>query len=171
MGVDSDFVAIIMGASVGILFLLVVYLYLRESDTAKRLRHFERSIEALNKQLYQLQKRLQEDESQSDSASDLSSALREEVREELHRTILGMQRSLDKSETAWQEYHDKLEEKMIILEERIKEMSYFPSSSSGADETRILNMFKDGWSIDSIARELRIGRGEVEFTLKLANIP
>lgn len=31
-------------------------------------------------------------------------------------------------------------------------------------------MFRDGWSIDAIAKEMRLSKGEIEFTLKLADI-
>ena len=44
------------------------------------------------------------------------------------------------------------------------------SGMNDVDEKRIISLFKEGWSVDSIAKELRIGRGEVEFTLKIADI-
>ena len=63
-------------------------------------------------------------------------------------------------------------EKLIALENKIKEYSGFSTSGSGGDldEKKIIDMFQNGFSIDSIAKEMRIGRGEVEFTLKLANL-
>ena len=57
-----------------------------------------------------------------------------------------------------------------LLEEKIKEVGYFPTNPNGVDESRIISMFKDGYSVDAIAKELRIGKGEVEFTLKLSNL-
>lgn len=48
---------IMAGGGALFLLLLLAYLYLKEMETNKRLRHFEKSIEELNKQLYKLQKR------------------------------------------------------------------------------------------------------------------
>ena len=52
----------------------------------------------------------------------------------------------------------------------MKEFAYTPTNPINIDEGRIIAMFKDGWSVDSIAKELRVGKGEVEFTLKFANL-
>ena len=68
------------------------------------------------------------------------------------------------------EHIQKLEDKVYHLEDRLKEFVYTPSNPTNIDESRIISMFKDGWSVDSIAKELRIGKGEVEFTLKFANL-
>lgn len=153
------------------LALLLFYLYLKDVEIGKRLRHFEKSIEELNKQLYKLQKKLKEEEAQSEqSNSMLLHSLHQEVREAVNNAAAGIYQSLEKSEALWLENKERTDEKLVMLEERIKEMGYFPTSPNGVDESRILSMFRDGWSIDAIAKELRIGKGEVEFTLKLANI-
>lgn len=162
---------IMAGGGALFLLLLLAYLYLKEMETNKRLRHFEKSIEELNKQLYKLQKKIKEDEVESEfSSSALSHSLRQEVKEAVNNAAAGIYQSVERVEALWMEHRDRVDEKIVILEERVKEMGYFPTSPNGVDEARILSMFKDGWSIDSIAKELRIGKGEVEFTLKLANI-
>ena len=70
----------------------------------------------------------------------------------------------------YKQYKEEVEGKVFTLEDRIKEFAYTPTNPSNIDEGRIISMFKDGWSVDSIAKELRIGKGEVEFTLKFANL-
>ena len=65
---------------------------------------------------------------------------------------------------------DYIEEKIVGIEEKIREFGYFPTSSTNIDEKRIIGMFRDGWSIDAIAKEMRLSKGEIEFTLKLADI-
>lgn len=47
------------GIGVAVVFiLLIVYLYLKEGEHAKRARRYEKSIEELNKEVYRLQKEL-----------------------------------------------------------------------------------------------------------------
>lgn len=169
--IEGSMMWILAGAVALFLMLLLFYLYTKDVENSKRLRHFEKSIEDLNKQIYKLQKKMKEDEVESEySTNALSHSLRQEVKEAVNNAAAGIYQSVDKVEALWMEHRDRVDEKIITLEERIKEMGYFPTSPNGVDETRILSMFRDGWSIDSIAKELRIGRGEVEFTLKLANI-
>jgi DNA-binding NarL/FixJ family response regulator len=38
------------------------------------------------------------------------------------------------------------------------------------DESRIISLYKNGYTIEEIARELRIPAGEVEFIVKFSNI-
>ena len=66
---------------------------------------------------------------------------------------------------------DYVDNKLSVLEDRLKENSFYPNQSSGnIDDRRIISMYKDGWSIENIARELMITKSEVEFTLKLADL-
>ncbi|MGP1450554.1 MAG: hypothetical protein ACTTJS_05465 [Wolinella sp.] len=162
----------VLGGGAGLIALLIIaYFYIKDVETSKRLRSFEKSIEELNKQLYRLQKKLKDDEAET-------LAEQSRARDELHEEIKGIldaeatknRRAISQIETRIEELHERLEDKIMGLDERVKELGYFPSSPNGVDEGRILGMFKDGWSIDAIAKELRIGKGEVEFTLKLANI-
>ena len=46
-----------------VLVLLIIYMYLKEGESNKRSRRYEKSIEELNKEVYRLQKRIKEQES------------------------------------------------------------------------------------------------------------
>ena len=88
----------------------------------------------------------------------------------LFAQISPLKSTLQTLQEEWRDYQEKIDNKTIILEERIKEFAYTPSNPTNIDEGRIISMYKDGWSVDSIAKELRVGKGEVEFTLKFANL-
>lgn len=94
----------------------------------------------------------------------------------LHTQIMPIKVEMESLKTQWNDCkanlgnQEELENKILHLEERLKEFVYTPTNPTNIDEGRIISMFKDGWSIDSIAKELRIGKGEVEFTLKFANL-
>ncbi|WP_297814186.1 hypothetical protein [uncultured Helicobacter sp.] len=174
------------GIGIAIVFiLLIVYLYLKEGESAKRSRRYEKSIEELNKEVYRLQKRIKEQENELEHfKTSIKAQIYQDTRLEiknlldtnLHTQITPIKVEMESLKTQWNDYKnnlsdiEELENKIFRLEERIKEFTYTPSNPTNIDEGRIIAMFKDGWSVDSIAKELRIGKGEVEFTLKFANL-
>lgn len=174
------------GIGVAIAFvLLIVYLYLKEGENNKRARRYEKSIEELNKEIYRLTKRIKEQEGEVERFKvSIKAQIYQDTRLEmknlldanLNAQVAPLRNDMESLKMQWQEAKSVLENvehfgnKIFALEERIKEFAYTPTSSTNIDEGRIISMFKDGWSVDSIAKELRIGKGEVEFTLKFANL-
>lgn len=174
------------GIGIAIVFiLLIVYLYLKEGENAKRSRRYEKSIEELNKEVYRLQKRIKEQENELEHfKTSIKAQIYQDVRLEiknlldsnLHTQVMPIKVEMESIKTQWNDCKnnlsnvEELENKIFQLEERLKEFAYTPSNPTNIDEGRIIAMFKDGWSIDSIAKELRVGKGEVEFTLKFANL-
>lgn len=174
------------GIGIAIVFiLLIVYLYLKEGENAKRARRYEKSIEELNKEVYRLQKRIKEQENELEHfKTHIKAQIYQDMRLEmknlldsnLHTQIMPIKVEMESLKTQWNDCKNNfrdlgdLENKIFHLVERLKEFVYTPSNPTNIDEGRIISMFKDGWSVDSIAKELRIGKGEVEFTLKFANL-
>lgn len=174
------------GVGVAIVFILLfVYLYLKEGEHTKRARRYEKSIEDLNKEVYRLQKRIKEQGNELEHfKTNIKAQIYQDTRLEmknlldsnLHTQMMPIKVEIESLKTQWNECKNNfgdfeaLENKIFHLEERLKEFVYTPSSPTNIDEGRIISMFKDGWSVDSIAKELRIGKGEVEFILKFANL-
>ncbi len=161
------------------LFCILVYIYIKDVETTKCFKQYEKSIDLLTRQNYQKDKKIKLLEEKIEkleggytahNLNSLSSNIREEVQASLNSTVSHIYEEVNKIISNVQEEKERTEERIMSLEEKIKEIGYFPTSPNGVDEERIISMFKDGWSVDSIAKELRIGKGEVEFTLKLANI-
>ncbi|MCI7046797.1 hypothetical protein [Helicobacter sp.] len=164
-------------AAVFILFSL--YLYFKERENTKRFNRYGHSIEELNKEVYRLQKKLKDYENHLEKfQQSLKQQIYQETRLEMKNVldsnlfaqISPLKSTLQTLQEEWRDYQEKIDNKTIILEERIKEFAYTPSNPTNIDEGRIISMYKDGWSVDSIAKELRVGKGEVEFTLKFANL-
>ncbi len=169
---------IVVGIAV-IFILFLFYLYFKERESTKRANRYETSIEELNKEVYRLQKKLKDSENQLEKFQQtLKQQIYQETRLEMKNVldsnlftqISPLKSDIQALQEEWREYQEKTENKMVVLEERIKEFAYTPSNPTNIDEGRIVSMYKDGWSVDSIAKELRIGKGEVEFTLKFANL-
>lgn len=169
-----------IGGGIALVFiLLIIYLYLKDYESARKARRYENSIEDLNKEIYRLQKKFKEQENDLEKfKQSFKQQIYQETRLEmknlidsnLYAQISPIKTHLSSLREKYEEYQDNIDNKIIALEERIKEFAYTPSNPNNIDERRIISMYKDGWSVDSIAKELRIGKGEVEFTLKFANL-
>lgn len=146
---------LIINIGIVVLFVLIfIFFYIKDGESQKRLMRFERSLDDLNKDIYKLQK----------SLKNISSNDNAELKMDFRKSLDDIYAIIEKD----REYVDN---KLTILEDRLKENSFYPSSSSSnMDDKRIISMFKDGWSVENIARELMMTKSEVEFTLKLAGI-
>ncbi|MBR2111675.1 MAG: hypothetical protein IJ950_01775 [Helicobacter sp.] len=154
-----------------VVIVLVVANYFRSMDTYKRFRRFERGIEDLNKEMYKIKKWIKDNELENQYTNTaLGSKIKAEVRDALSNGLIKVQRQIEILESDIHKQNDYMEEKTLMLEEKLHELNYMPSNGNTIDEKRINALFRDGWSIDSIAKEMRLGKGEVEFILKLANI-
>ncbi len=156
----------------GLSFLIVCilgYVILKDKDASKRIARFESAIETIAKEIYKIQKtqqKIQEEQSNVDFLASSGTKLQNSTNDKIATINQKMLLLDDRIE----DVKNRLDEKIITLEGRMREYGHFSSSGGDIDEKKILDMFQNGFSIDSIAKELRIGRGEVEFTLKLANI-
>ncbi|PAF50410.1 hypothetical protein BKH43_04780 [Helicobacter sp. 13S00401-1] len=155
---------------VGILFLIIlifllVYVALRDKDVSKKFIRIEQSIEDLNKEVYKIQKWIMESKNTKDPLS-----LDMVLKKDLDYIISTQKKELDVLNSNLQSDREYFENKILILEERLREMGHFGGSMQNKNEAKILQMFQDGHSIDKIAKELRMGKGEVEFILKLSDI-
>lgn len=146
--------ALVLNIGIVILFVLIfIFFYIKDGEAQRRLARYEKSLDDLNKELYKLHKMIKNAPSNEASKNELRNSL-----DDIYNII--------------EKDREYVDNKLQALEDKIKESSLYPSSSiqSNVDDRRIIAMFKDGWSIENIAKELMITKSEVEFTLKLADI-
>lgn len=154
-----------------VIFILIFFMYTRDAEISKRLRQFEKSIEDINLNMFKLKKLLKEKEFEdNDEENDFRVRLRTELKgdiDSLKSELYGALRDLN---AEYEEERVKFEDKLAIMEERMKESLYVSNVVGNVDENKIISLFQNGYSIDAIAKELNIGKGEVELSLKLANL-
>lgn len=152
---------------------LFIYVVAKDRDTHKRLHRFEGAITSLAKEIYKTQKGVEKFEQEGnkiDFLNALDGGNHSEQGSSLQEKITSMNKKINELDKDIDMLKSHYDEKIISLENRLREYGHFTSGGGDIDEKKIIDMFQNGFSIDSIAKELRIGRGEVEFTLKLANI-
>lgn len=151
-----------------IIFLMV---YIRDIEINKKLAMFERSIEELNYQNHVLNKTLKEfNQKEPIDTQALERKIVEASKNEIQRTILPMIASLQDIEGIIESFKEEQSARIDRLESRTKEMSGLPTGTSSSNEKMIVAQYARGRSEAEIAKDLRIGIGEVDLVLKLANL-
>lgn len=168
-----DFSYEILSAIIASLFILLLLIFVgyflqKEKEVFKKFVQIEKSIEDGNKEIYKIQKWILENEKKMLSQKDDLKI------NDLTPEIKQLESNLNTIKLNSQNDRDYFENKIIILEEKIHEMRHFGSNFTNQygkyNEAKILELYKDGYDIEKIARELKIGKGEVEFVLKLSEL-
>ena len=151
-----------------IIFLMV---YIRDIEINKKLAVYERSIEELNYQNHVLNKTFKESKKEEPiDTQALERKILEASKSEIQRTILPMITSLQDIEEIIETFKEEQSARIDRLESRTKEMSGLPTGTSSSNEKMIVAQYARGRSEAEIAKDLRIGIGEVDLVLKLANL-
>lgn len=152
---------IVAGLFILILIILLLYISLKEKESAKKITQLERSIEDVNKEIYKIQKWILESEKKPKNDSQDLETLKSLG--EVKNDIISLQHGL-------QSDRNYFEDKILVLEERLRSLGHFNTPLQQRNETQILDLFKNGYTIDAISKELRITKSEVEFVLKLSEL-
>jgi len=151
-----------------IIFLMV---YIRDIEITKKLAIYERSIEELNYQNHVLNKSLKELNTKEEfDTKAFERKMLELTKQEVQQTLLPMVGSLQDIEDIIERFKEEQTARIDRLESRTKEMSGLPTGTSSSNEKMIVAQYARGRSEAEIAKDLRIGIGEVDLVLKLANL-
>lgn len=162
-----------LAALIIIVFLMI---YIRDIEINKKLVIYEKSIEELNYQNHVLNKTLNDfmhKVSNTESTFDakaLETKILTRSKEEIQHSLVPLLNSLREIEKIMQNFQDEQSARIDRLESRTKEMSFASASPSSSNEKMILTHYARGKSEAEIAKDLRIGIGEVDLVLKLANL-
>lgn len=165
MNLSYEMMSVIM-AGLFILMIIIVLLYnsMKEKDNAKKFVRLEASIEDLYKEIYKIQKWIMESEKRTQDIKEVKPD------EETFKTMADLKQDISSLQHSLQSDREYFEEKVLILEERLRSLGNFNAPSQQRNEKQILELFKNGYTIDAISRELRIAKSEVEFVLKLSEL-
>ena len=159
---------IALAALIVIIFLMV---YIRDVEVNKKLLIYEKSIEELNYQNHVPNKTLTEMKAQEQTdPKALEKRILDQAKQEVQHSLLPVVASLKDVEKIMQHFRDEQSARIDRIESRTKEMSFASVVPSSSNEKMILSLFAKGKSEAEIAKDLRIGVGEVDLVLKLANL-
>ncbi len=158
-------------AMAGVILYLLYYVYSKDSDYSRNIRSVASVVEDLNRELFYLKKQLKETESSIAKAPTHMND--DEIYQEIERSVYDMVQplslALKQIQNNISSIEVEIESRMSQLESGVKQIS-IPSSIHGNDDEKIISLYKQGISEDSISKELHISKPEVEFVLKINKI-
>lgn len=161
----------IVVAMAAIILYLLYYVYSKDADYSKNIRSVATVVEELNRELFYLKKNLVETQG---SIKENSQRMNDEdIYEEIERSVYDMVHPLSQGLQQLQEninaIDSEINSRIAHLESGVKQIS-IPTSIHGNDDEKILSLFKQGVSLETISKELHISQPEVEFVLKINKI-
>lgn len=168
MNLEQFSVEYVVVAMAAIILYLIYYVFSKDSEYHKNIHSVATVVEDLNRELYYLKKKLQENENGLKNSSTHMSD--EEIYQEIERSVYDMVQPLSvglkRMQETVQTIDSQIDSRITSLETGVKQIS-IPSSIHGNDDEKIISLFKQGVTLDTISKELHISKPEVEFVLKI----
>lgn len=166
---NIEYIVVIVMAVI-ILYLLY-YVYTKDAQYSKNIRSVANVVEELNRELFYLKKNLSETQKNIEANSQRMTD--EVIYQEIERSVYDMVQPINIGLKQLQENINAIDveitNRIVQLESGVKQISV-PSSVHGNDDTKILSLFQQGVSIETISKELHLSQPEVEFVLKINKI-
>lgn len=155
----------------GIILYLLYYVFSKDAECSKNIRSVATVVEELNKEIFYMKNKLKETQKNIlENKSHMSDA---EIYQEIERSVYDMIHPLSSSINRVQENLEiidtQIDDRLSALESGVKQIS-IPSSVHGNDDEKIISLYKQGVSLETISKELHISKAEVEFVLKINKI-
>lgn len=155
-----------------ILGLLIAYFYMRDQSVTRQLTAYERAIDDLNTRLHRLEQRASEAQEEPQAFVKELEAVETRLNRKLNDLsdpLLKAIRAIKQMEMEMQRINEELNERVTKIEEKSR-LSNISSTSKLINEKAIIELFKNGYSAEEIAKRERTPLGEVELILKIANL-
>ncbi|OHE11734.1 MAG: hypothetical protein A2525_09665 [Sulfurimonas sp. RIFOXYD12_FULL_36_11] len=166
--INIEYLVVAMGAMI---LYLIYYVFAKDAEYNKNIRSVATVAEELNREIFYLKKKL--DETQQSIKKNSSRMSDEDIYQEVERTVYDMvkpiSQSLKRLEEGIQRIDEHVEARISSLESGVKQIS-IPASVHGNDDEKIISLYKQGITLETISKELHISKAEVEFVLKINKI-
>ncbi len=151
------------------LILLFLIVYFKDLESNAKFERYARSIEDLNRQVHQLRQSLAHKQEEDKILKDeILFSVHQKVQDEINTHIVPLLDSLKEIENVIYSFKDDQLQRMTSLENKTKSIN-LPNSTT-SNEKQVIQAYNSGKKTNQIARDLRIGLGEVEFILKMNNL-
>ena len=171
MNLEQFSIEYVVVAMAGIILYLLYYVFSKDADYSKNIRSVATVVEELNRELFYLKKKLSETQQNIEENSQRMTD--EVIYQEIERSVYDMVQPLSHGLKQLQQNISAIEveidSRVSNLESGVKQIS-IPASIHGNDDTKIISLFKQGVTLDTISKELHISKPEVEFVLKINKI-
>ncbi len=163
-----EYIVVLMA---GVILYLLYYVYTKDADYNKNIHSIASVVEDLNREIFYLKKNIQD--TQKIIQENTEGMSDDEIYQEIERSVYDMVRPISLGLKQVQDNINaidaKIESRVSSIETGVKQFS-IPSSINSNDDEKIISLYKQGVSLETIARELYLSQAEVEFVLKINKI-
>ncbi|EOH2216819.1 hypothetical protein ACLWEZ_001404 [Campylobacter jejuni] len=156
-----------------LLIAMLAYMNIKERENNAKIAKLQNVIEDITKELHYFRKELGVKDDSEEDEDYKTSLLKEEIMIELDKQISSkitpVLRTLKTMEHIIEDFQNEQQNRLLNLEQKAQSMSKL-TPNYDTEEQKIENLFKEGKSIEQIAKDLRIGTGNVELVLKFKKL-
>jgi translation initiation factor 2 beta subunit (eIF-2beta)/eIF-5 len=170
---NLEFIGIeyLVAAMAAMILYLIYYVFTKDSEYNKNIRSVASVAEELNREIFYLKKKLSD--TQKNIKNSTSRMSDDDIYQEIERTVYDMVKpislGLKRLEDSVQSIDEHIDSRISSLENGVKQIS-IPTSIHGNDDEKIISLFKQVITLETISKELHISKAEVEFVLKINKI-
>jgi len=154
-----------------IIVYLLYYVFTKDVEYSRNIRSIATVVEELNREMFYMKDKIKD--TQKNIIENKTRMSDVEIYQEVERTVYDMLQPLSLSLQRVQENLEtidtNIDARVSALENGVKQIS-LPSSVYGNDDEKIITLYKQGVSLDTISKELHLSLAEVEFVLKINKI-
>lgn len=171
MNLEFISVEYLVVAMAAMILYLIYYVFTKDSEYNKNIRSVASVAEELNREIFYLKKKLSDTQKNITNSTNRMSD--DDIYQEVERTVYDMVKpislGLKRLEDSVQSIDEHIDSRISSLESGVKQIS-IPTSVHGNDDEKIISLFKQGITLETISKELHISKAEVEFVLKINKI-
>ena len=168
----NETVWMIAGLAV-VLLIVVLYMAMRDKETMKKIAMLEAGIDGMGRELFRIEKSLESLEKEFRERMDTLAkqspepeiSVDREVAAALEPFVIQLHRLQESVDTIREELEGRLER----LDGKVRQVA-FAADHMVPNEQKILQLHAQGLDSETIAKQLRMGKGEVELVLKFSKI-
>ncbi|MGJ9197040.1 DUF6115 domain-containing protein [Campylobacter coli] len=157
-----------------LLVAILAYMNIKDKESSAKINKLQGVVEDITKELHYLRKELGvKDEDDQEEEDYKITLLKEEIQITLEKQISAkitpVLRTLKTMEHIIEDFQNEQQNRILNLEQKAQSMTKL-TPNYDTEEQKIVDLFKEGKSIEQIAKDLRIGTGNVELVLKFKQL-
>ena len=156
-----------------LLIAMLAYMNIKDRENMTKIIKLQNAMEDMTKELHYLKKELLSKTEENSDENYNFELLKDEMKimleKELAQRILPVLRSIQGMEHIIEEFQNEQQNRILNLEQKAQSMTKL-TPNYDTEEQKIIDLFKQGKSIEQIAKDLRIGTGNVELVLKFKQL-
>jgi len=141
---------------------------MRFNEKSRQIRFLANTRDNFNKQTVTLERKFEKIETYLKENQPKTSE--NDIEQKMERELASMAEpiaySLNEIQSSFTHFKKQMESRLEHVEDGMKAIA-MPKSLLGMDDQKIISLYKQGMDEETIARELAVSKGEVEFALKI----